>query len=240
MTFHPYKFNLNSLVISRGADLNQTLNSFIYTSNVENNASREMALHVRGIFAAQGENNSTLSNFVAGCYAKDVNLTMNRVMEAIVEPYVARFTDRNSTANIISDTFREVNATNNLFTVLDGNFSKDMNGQIDMLLDLNFEKNITVPREPVQITLNSFDVNCTDITECEFQADLINNKHTEGTINLNDVNLTHYYGRVHAPDYEFEENTGTARIFYEAYCETCDQDIYNISGVESPDSIFGT
>jgi hypothetical protein len=45
---------------------------------------------------------------------------------------------------------------------------------------------------------------------------------------------------VHAPDYEFNGDEGNATIYYEVYCENCNQtvkDEHNVSNIESPDSI---
>ncbi len=237
---HPYKFNLNGLVFSGNTNENETLNNtFLYTADVgnDNNLSRGMALHVIGTFAAQGHDNSTLSNFVTGCYAKDVNLTLKRNMETIIEPYVARFTDRNSTAGLVYDGSTEVNATNNLFSLTEGNFTKDNNGIIRMRLDLNFDRNTIIPRDPVIVTLNNFDANCTTPSQCQFQADLANNTKTGGTVKLNDANITHYYGRVHAPDQTFNGNSGVAKVYYEVYCNDCNKTNYTIDGNESIDSI---
>ena len=238
ITAHPYHFNLTGLVFSGNPDENVTLNnSFLYTADVsnENNLSRGMALHVIGTFAAQGHDNSTLNNFVTGCYAKDVNLTLARDMETIIEPYVARFTNRNSIGGLINDDSMEVNATDSLFSLTEVNFTKDNNGSIRMRLDLNFDRNITMPREPVIVILKNFDANCTTSTECQFQADLINNKSTEGTVDLNDVNITHYYGRVHAPDQTFFGVNGVADVFYEVFCDNCNRTRYNIVGNVSED-----
>ncbi|MDA7848093.1 hypothetical protein N8972_01245, partial [Sulfurospirillum sp.] len=241
-TSKPYRFNIDSttpLIFSQGADFNTTLNSFIYTANVNDVNSQPMSLHVIGNIVPEGYDGvSTLSNYVGGCYADNIDLTLNRTMlDPIIEPYQARFIDRNTTS-VVTDITREVNATNILFSLTEGNFTFDNNGILPMELHLNFSRQINQAQEPTRVQLSNFDINCTTPTNCQFSADFKTNQKANATRNLNDANLTHYYGRVHAPDYKFNVNPGNANIFYEVYCETCTQALYDINSIESSDSIY--
>jgi len=250
ITLHPYKFNLDSLSFSKGADFNASINnSFIYISNVDDNISRNMAWHAIGYIQAQGFDNSNLSNFVTGCFAKDINLTVTRTMPTtLLSSYRVRFSDFNSSdtsdlhdinaTNIISDLTHDINKTNIILNVNNGNFTKDMNGAINTRIDMNFDRITNHPTNPMKIIFDTFDVKCSNENNCTFQADLNASKTTQGIKDVN-ATLTHYYGRVHAPDYRFPGDHGNATIYYEAYSDQnkTTRNSFNINGSESVDSI---
>jgi hypothetical protein len=243
VTFKPYRFNIDSaadpIIFSRKLDNNLTLNnSFLYTSNVDDNNSMRMSLRIAGSIVPEGFNGSTLTNYTGDCYADDLNLSLKKtILEPFNESFRARFIDRNSTGDIITDTSNEVNTTARLFTVQEGNFTLDNNGTLPMEIYLNFDRNTSIPREPIRIQFENFDINCSIPNNCQFNGDLSDNIEANATRDLNDSNITFYFGRAYAPDQTFNGDNGNAQVYYEVYCVDCNRTSLNIAGGESVDSI---
>jgi hypothetical protein len=215
-------------------------------SDVGNNASSIMAVQYNGNIQARGFDNSIPSNYVANCYADDLNISFQGNIELSDNiPYRVRFIDYNSSNIAIADFSRDINnSINNNFDDLNLSstfFRKDNNGVMDINVSINYDRNLTIPVNPQIVQYRRVDVNCSVASDCQINADLKNDFNITGSDNFTDVNITHYYGRVHAPDYRFEITTAqpfaTADILYEVYCDGCNQALYGVSNTESPDSI---
>lgn len=231
VTYKPYRFALPAI----------TLPVFRYMSNVDNNASRVMSTNYNGNIEARGFDNTIPSNYVGGCYANDINITFNGNVELSTASYEARFIDFNSTNTAQDDFVLDINNSidNNIssFIVTSDHFRRDNNGIINMNISMNYERNASTPINPLIVQLTKIDVNCTNIANCQINANLTSDFNITGTNDFVDANITHYYGRVHAPDQRFEGTNGVAQIYYEVYCDDCNKTLYNVSDTESIDSI---
>ncbi|MBL0703123.1 MAG: choice-of-anchor L domain-containing protein [Sulfurospirillum sp.] len=241
VTIHPYAFDLSSMIFSTRAS-NILNSSFIYIANLDHNKSNNMSFNSNGFIKPIGFNNIVPSNYVADCYANDINIFMNGIIELNTTSYLARFIDFNSTGQVMDYFVTDINnSVDNNFTLLSiskKNFRKDYNGIMHVDIAMNYKRDITIPINPLMVEFKKIDINCRKDLDCQMNANFKTDYATRGTNDFNDINITHYYGRVHAPDYQFEGSFGDANIMYEVYCKNCNKNIYNISNLESPDSIY--
>jgi len=208
ITLYPYKFNLDSIVPSLGLSNNTNIDgAFIYKANLSQD--ENMSLHLNGSIIAQGDDNITLTNFVTGCYAKqlDINLTRSSTQGNIAYQY-----------RLNSAPKKDLN--NSLIPIIfaDGNFTQALQGEAKIIFNLNFDRNKTFATNPEAISYSTFDINCTNaINNCQFNADLVSSKTSYGRVDIN-ATVNHYYARNHSPRYRFKDNNGTAYIYYEVFC----------------------
>ena len=234
--FHPYDFNLSTIIPTVGLNHTPvTSTSYVYMSKFNSGQDQNMSYHLNGFIIPQGYNKSTLSNFVEGCFAKalDINisndgtgLTYDDGSQVI---YQSRFHDINTTTgSVIRETNTALTLDTNYTTPTSlirvatpqNYFKKDFNGVMDTRLNLNYNKEINIVVNPKEISFKRYDVGCENPTNnCNFKADMIDDKKTFGTKDLNStINIKHYYGRTHSPRYRFVGPTGNAFIYYEVYC----------------------
>ena len=248
VTFHPYDINvttgltmgLTARVVNAGDDFS----NFVYMANI--NADENMSVQLNTtIYPSGRHSNTSLSNFVTGCYAKPLDINISKsapINTTLIHRYALRdinstgdeiiSNDRNST--IGAGVIRDANlTTTNLF------FQKDMNGVITTITSLNFDRNQNVGANPE-------DINFTAITAIDpltnFNADLTTTKKTRGDVSINGLsgqNITHYFGRTAArktrivcdvnPCVSGQNGEPDVLIYYEAYCygttnnNTCDR-----------------
>jgi hypothetical protein len=237
ITIHPYKFNLDEIVASVGTDHQLlTPNSFVYMSDISkiNTLDENMSLHLNGKIKAVGYDNVAVSNFVGGCYAVPLDLNLSKSDTVLLDTngnnvtYKSRFHKVENNGSIITSNdinTSEVNSSLPLRVQIPASyFIKDSNGSMNTINNINYNRDVNVSANPKLVTLNSYDVNCTNsLTECTFNADLLNNKTTNGQVSL-DQNITYYYGRTNAPRQVFVAPIGTAGnpaidfIYYEVFC----------------------
>ena len=252
VTLHPYKFDLNAT--NGGSAITPTIGLFftpvtnatpyIYIADINETLDENMSYHLNGNINALGENNVTLTNFVDQCYATplDINITTsNRDLNDSNGNHVdyrVRFHDINATGQVI--TALDINVTDDLATShtddillqtvqtpIKGYFPKDLNGRMQTRLNMNYARHNDTTINPTTLTFIKYQVNCTNAAaDCTFNADLVNNKTTNGAKDLNDtVPIRHYYGRTHAPTQTIEGSDGNISMFYEVFCNigTCDK-----------------
>lgn len=227
-TFYPYKFKMSSITPS--VDLNHTslsTNSYIYMSDITKPADENMSFHLNGTFIAAGYDDSKLTNFVNSCYAKPLDLNVSKSDTTLLDEnnnpvtYRAMFHNLDINNTILNDI--NTTQTNHLLPMriqtTQTHFIKDLNGSMNTILNINYDRDQRFSVNPKKITYSSYDINCTDpLADCTFNADLITNKTTSGSLSI-DNNITHYYGRAHAPRHRFNNNTNQqAFIYYEVYC----------------------
>ncbi|WP_373036455.1 putative Ig domain-containing protein [Sulfurimonas sp.] len=227
-SFYPYKFDLSDINSSVG--LNNTAlstNSFVYMSDMSQD--EYMSFHLNGNIRASGYNDSNLTNFTTGCYAQaiDINISKSNLATTGIA-YQYRFNTLDSNNLKVSTTSGDLNNTAGPISLSDGNFTASTLGSINSKLNLNFNRKINTPANPEKINFITYNVDCQNANiNCSFSADLTT-KTTQGVRSL-DNNVTHYYGRTHAPRQRYEGPTGTAKIYFEAYCfnalnsVTCDK-----------------
>ncbi|MDA3909294.1 MAG: hypothetical protein PF437_09395 [Sulfurimonas sp.] len=228
ITFHPYKFNINSEITMglTNRDINATdpFSSFVYMSDISTVADENMSVHLNSTIIPQGYNGSSLSNYVTGCYAKPIDVNVSKTAPrntALTYRYVIR--DLNTTGNI-SASIPNITTQDANITTTNAFFSKAMNGVLNSVTNLNFHRNQNVVANPE-------DINFTAITVTDprnsFNADLLTNKTADGNVTLNQA-VTHYFGRTAARKTRvicdtFPCSSGTndepdVLIYYEAYC----------------------
>ena len=232
---HPYFFNVEKIIPTVGLDHTAvTSNSYVYMADMSfnNNQDQNMSYHLNGFILPQGYNESNLSNFVDGCFAKalDINVSINgdtaltdTLGNQIV--YQSKFHDINSTTDSeITALTLDANYTTpvSFIQISTGQnyFKKDFDGSMETRLNLNYHRDLNVSVNPKEISFMNYDVDCNDsANNCTFKADMIQNKTTQGTKDLNSsIAIKHYYGRTHAPRNRFVGPTGNAFIYYEVFC----------------------
>ncbi|MDD3324961.1 MAG: hypothetical protein PHN38_07600 [Sulfurospirillaceae bacterium] len=245
VTVHPYKF-MNLVTPSFGVAQNINFNNgWLYMNDINNSADINHSMHFRGDIFAAGFNNVATTNFVTNCFAKDINISLDHNFSRTPEiAYQYRLFDRNASNDIIDTippTLNNPGDINTSIVIPQADFTKTMNGATRIDLNINFDRNISTMINPIIVSYNDLNSTCSNKTaDCTMQADLKNNHTTEGNLTMIDANLTHYYGRVHAPDYRFQGNEGTATVYYEVYCRNCSTNTpLNFTGAqESIDSIY--
>lgn len=223
LTFLPYKFDLNvSFGVGTRPD-NVAASNFIYTSDMSRTDSMDMSVRATGKIKASGYNNVVNTNFVTGCYANDLNLSMraNNNLTVAGSAYQVRFQDFNATGALIYDS----NATDidttaldmRLLRIDDGNFTKDTRGSLSTITRLNYERNVTRPTDPKVADFTALNVRCSTVAECLMQADLSSSHEADGTRAM-DFNVTHAYGRLIPRDIRvFGDVAFSPSAWYEVY-----------------------
>ncbi|MGE0738056.1 hypothetical protein [Sulfurimonas sp.] len=217
LEFHPYKFEMGGIVASYG--LNNGSNPFIYMSDIINQ-DENMSFHLTGPIGAVGYDGLALSNFVDNCYAKDVNLTINKSAISGAVDYLYRFHNTDLPANDQNGTMNNPAST---LTLGVNDFNQSNNGSVNTVLNLNFDREVNASVNPERLTFSTYDSNCSNPTvDCTFKADLTT-KTTQGVRNL-DLNVTHLYGRTHASKQRYNCpgggacNNNPANIYFESFC----------------------
>jgi hypothetical protein len=243
ITFHPYKFNINTTVTMglNNRDVNTTddFSNFVYMANINVANDINMSVQLNNAITPQGYNGSSLTNFVTGCYAKplDINISKSAPFNTALN-YRYILSDRNTTGTV-SGLITNVGNEDANITTPTTFFAKAMNGVLNSIMNLNFDRN-------QNIVANPEDINYSKITVYDprtfINADLLTNKTAESNISLNGSigqNITHYFGRTAArktrvvcdgyPCLSGANGEPNVLIYYEAYCygdtnsNTCDR-----------------
>lgn len=249
ITSHPYRFIIGANPSYGITADNNFTDSWIYMNDLNRSADINHSMHFRGDIIAVGYDGNRTSNFVTQCYARDINITLNHNYSSIpTVTYQYRLLDLNSTDDVISvvppwtNKPGEANTTmiqteaNTTIVLTEGNFTKLLNGSTRIDLNLNFDRNISHPINPIIVFYKELNATCSRDENCTMQANLKNDYTTEGNLTMVDINLTHYYGRVYSTDYR---GTGLipATIRYEVYCKDCNRTAFNINNTQSPTSL---
>ena len=196
---------------------------FTYISN-DVNMSAKLVFQATAVL----DNNSTATNYTAGCFSKDVNSTftlisnpsnwLNGNPDAINR--IVYFDDSNTTSLLSSIGGVGILASG------EGNFTNGITNSTEARF--NISRSDTNPDEPFNITRDDFNISINDensVTGSGYSATA-------------DTNTTFYYGRSHGPDQRFIGNTGVASVLYEVYCDSCDRTAIGMNTYdESSDSI---
>jgi hypothetical protein len=227
LTYHPYKFSLVNIAFTRGLsnaalDTAAGARNFLYMADINNSSDVNMSLKASGLIAAVNYKNIKVSNYTAGCYSKDINITVNRtnVPNQNGTAYQARIYDDayDSGAAVIGA------AQSNLFMLNDGNFTTARLGDTNTSLHLNYDHNTSVAVNPMRVDFIDYRVGCNKGWECEFAADGNASNQPVGVLPMG-FGVTHYYGRaqgvgsrVKTADAATTTAKGNIRINFEIYC----------------------
>jgi len=223
---YPYKFDLNSsvrgnpIIPMSGPNLTRD-QTFVYIDTPPNMDANDtnMSYNMNGTFVAVGYDDNVTSNFVTGCYADDVSMTLNFSYNYGDIPSITPFLsyslkDYNATGGFVrppsgSDEL-EVGIHNSTTApfIIDQNatyFSKDMEGAIRMNLGYNFARAYNQVLNPRYIEFQDF--NITYVTNpTNIHADLTNNHQIFGDKIL-DQNVSFFYGRAKPSKFFYEDIT---------------------------------
>lgn len=215
ITIIPDHFEVNASY-SNGSGTFTYLSDFsTYTTTDDINISSLLDLTI----TAQDNNDNNLTNYTDLCYAKDGNISIT-----IPNPLAVTSLNNfiwNETIHYRNGTI-PIAGTSYLIPIVSSDFNSTVNGQAELKIRINFDRQLSFPEEPFNFEIQN--------------VSIIDSNGTSGTINLNQ-NATFYYGRAHAPDQRFDINPANAVIYYEVYCRNCNRSVLNITGTESVDSI---
>jgi Putative Ig domain len=257
LQFHPYKFDLSGIVSSVGVNNGLLATStYIYMADMStaNPLDENMSLHLNGTIQAVGYTGNVLNNFVETCYAVGVDLNLSKSDTTLLDMdgnsvvYQSRFHNLDKNGFVILADNIDTNETNNSsplrVQIPQNYFIKDLHGTMSTIHNFNYFRTVNSLVNPKKITLNNYDVNCTNpLTDCTIFADLKSDKTVHARLVI-DQNLTHYYGRTNAPRQRFTTPEGTvgnpaqALIYYEVHCDItqgCDKSVLQ-GGVDANNS----
>lgn len=215
LTFHPYKFDLTDLNASLGLNNSTVFNSDSYIYMADMSKDQNMSFHLNGNISAQGKDGSTLSNFVRGCYAKPLSISVSKSDTNPAVAYQLNFNNISASGDTLRDSITDLNNPVDIYAT---DFNKGLNGSINTRLNLNFNRENDKAINPESVTINSLNVDCKNpAVECSFHADVSTNKTTIGMRNLN-TTIKHYYGRTHSTRNKATSDTSTIPMHYEVFC----------------------
>ncbi|MCF6330365.1 MAG: hypothetical protein L3I99_02305 [Sulfurimonas sp.] len=247
--FLPYKFGMTGIIPSHGIDHNTTFdaNTFIYMADMLYNSysDQNMSFHLNGPISAHGKDDSTLSNFVDNCYAKEIDLTIQKFNIAASSYADHRFVFHNTdiSTNKQNGSMKNLSDTITLNT---DDFNKSNNGSVNTILNLNFDRNVSTVQNPETLTFTNYKVFCNNpANNCKMNAELNPLFETKGNMDLNqtgtntNITINYLYARSHATRNRFSAPLDqNASIYYEVYCDgtiagnTCDKDLLP-NGIDS-------
>lgn len=226
IAFRPNAFDLSSLRMSTGIDFNvsaMNTNTWTYMNNLTESAN--MGVRYSGAVRAVGFSNEILTNFVKDCYAEPINMNLNLTFPttAGLPNWRYRLQELNASIPAI---WRDSNAviaspiTNTSFNFLsipESGFLKNQNGLIDMNLSINFDRNQTLPVDPISVGLGNLQVKCQTSDNCKSIANGSVNHLPDANLTTNS-NVTFAYGRLLTKDIRVFGPIGfTANGWYEVF-----------------------
>jgi len=214
--FHPYKFDLSSVIPSTG--LNHTplnTNSFVYMTDIDAFSAKDenMSFHLNGSIKATGYNNVINTNYVDNCFVKPISLSVIKTPISGATAYRYRLYTLNSDSSVSNSANDDLNNSSDSINVSSSEFKKDLNGSIDTILNLNFKRTVNKALNPEILTYTAYEVN----TTTTFNADLIDSKTAHGDLNISSA-VKYYYGRTHSSRQRYKDDNGTANIYFEVFC----------------------
>jgi hypothetical protein len=214
VTYYPYKMDLSGV----GYTIPTSVASggrFVYDANLSNATEANMSVQATGQIKALGADSGALSNFVTGCYAQDVNLSISHnATTTLTVPFVYRAL-ASSIAGVQSYDSGKINATANVVnaTIAKTNFSKIDKGAVEATIGLNFDRAPTTPLDPQIVRYRDINGSC---PTCSYSADGVT-KNATGTIVM-DLNVTHVYGRIGTQDVRASKDKAfNVPAYYEVY-----------------------
>ncbi|MDX1808044.1 MAG: Calx-beta domain-containing protein [Sulfurospirillaceae bacterium] len=217
LTFLPKSF-VNTVNVQ-----NFNNSNFTYLSN-DGNMSANIILQTTAIL----DTNATATNYTANCYSQDVNFTVSLINNPT--NWLNGLPDAKTRIRYFDDGVHTSLDSNNTVGSAEFNATQSefLNGTApNLAVRFNFARSASLPNEPFRITKNDFNISIQDA----------NNTTGNDFDRTTDQNTTFYFGRVHAPDYTFDGNSGNAKIYYEVYCKDCNKSSFDVNGSESVDSI---
>ncbi len=226
IAFRPDTFDLSGIRMSTGSDFNGSVmnaNAWTYMNTV--NETPEMGVRYSGQIRAVGDNNETLSNFVTDCYAEPLKLDMSLIYPttAGLPNWRYRLQEVNASNG---ELWRDTNAviaspaTNTAFPILtlpQNSFLKNQNWMVDLNLTINYDRNQTIPVNPIEVGLRDYQISCETDLNCNSIAHGDMNHLPDQKIDSNNT-TTFVYGRLLTRDVRvFGQNSFNANGWYEVF-----------------------
>ncbi len=173
---------------------------FIYANTLGFGANNDsnMSINLLGEIEAQGADDNILNNFVTGCYAEELRLTLDSntspttPVDVDGQPVQFRWLENSASGGNNTDRF-----TNQAFIQLvSSEFSKTLGGKTQLKLYVNFERPSNTEMNPFKFNLASLDVVCENGCVAYANGNPAFGIRGRGVY---DKNVTVLYGRVNAP-----------------------------------------
>ncbi|MDQ7044158.1 MAG: choice-of-anchor L domain-containing protein [Sulfurimonas sp.] len=215
ISFHPYQFNITNSFTFRRDDINTSGMSepdkpFVYMNNLTDDET--MSVHLNTTITTRGkETTSILSNYVSGCYAKPLNIHVDKTSPTnsnIAYNYIVHNKDSNNTTILAHDINTTVDSLNYQslsglaliapepnFATTSAFFQKDQNGTIQLQIYENHRRDVNVTANPqdIQFLTLTVDDNATLIS-----ADFKSNYYAQSDLNITQ-RVLYYYGKTVTP-----------------------------------------
>lgn len=226
LSFKPDHFDLTGVQFATGQEFNVSAinqNVWTYMNNIASDAN--MSVRYSGNVIASSRLGNSLSNFVSNCYAEPTNLDLNITFPITtgLPSWRYRLQEVNASTNQIWNDTNDViltpvtNTSFPLITIPQTSFLKNQNGFVDLNLSLNFDRNQTLPVNPITVGLQNLQVKCQTDANCSSNADMIANHLPDANLTTNS-NVTFAYGRLLTKDIRVFGNIAfTANGWYEVY-----------------------
>lgn len=200
LTLKPAKFDLSSFTYGLGKNAQPIVGGqgFVYMSDLNKSNDMNMSVRSTGQIRAVGANDLVLSNFVGGCFAKDLNISLEHDANlSYTTPFVARMV--NSTLGGVQsyDTEEIVLTGSTITSIDDSNFTKIDSGALTNVLRFNFDRNQTTMHNPQTVAYGDINVSCTLQADCNSSSmrNLPMSNTAVGTTAIN-ASITHVYGKL--------------------------------------------
>ena len=201
LTFHPYSYSITNTITLGNKDIAPLSSKpYVYMADIDQN--ENVSVHFNTILSAISYKGTTLSNYVNGCYAEPLNITLKKSdTNSSTITYKIHHHDLNASSSIvagldINKSISNANINNDIaFTIPATYFQKDGNGSTTMRTNMNYNRVKNVAQNPEDINFTYYGV---DNNTSLFSANLVNNKQAKGSLGFNQ-RVLHYYGRVIVP-----------------------------------------
>jgi len=235
LRYYPYTFNIDQ--VGTGAGTNNTRN-FVYINELNTGLypggrDENMSYNIYGTFKAANYTGDAVSNFVKGCYADPVDMTLYHTYLSDIPTATSNLSydliDYNTTnPSIITKPRTQGTITNSLIkndkaplkiTQPISAFAKDMKGAITMDLGFNFNRTNNNPLNPRRINFSDFNISYSG------SPDISVNMKTDHKIYGNkkvDQNVTFFYARAKTQQSFYDditENSVNTPISVVIYCD---------------------
>ena len=175
-----------------------------------------------------GETTTFFSN---SCFGDNVDVSLYYNIDSkSVNDLKVSIVNENNLTNISSDD--NITALNNSYSTVDDN-SSFVAGVGPMTLRVYVDRNKTTPLQPALMDIQDLNASLSNYLGISGVNVGTNQNNVAAT---NDMHFI--YGRVHAPNYSSDNNTISAKIYYEGYCKDCNKTKFPSLGGESVDSIY--
>lgn len=205
ITFIPHHFGFTDTNVT-----NNNKSNFTYLSNLNPNdqSTFDMSARILVTVVAQDENNNTATNFQTG------NAYYEYPISVVNTTSLSPYEDANST-HITTALLGFNNGEYQIASNSDANLSK--------VLRFNFPRETNLALNPFRVTTSDINVSVTSpysqtaVTGYDSTASI-----TGAKIGLDNGEAIFIYGRSHAGRQKYVGGSGTANIYYEAYCFNTD------------------